>query len=187
MGGLGSTGIPPEHRRREARRRPEARRAPRRRSTARTRGEKAWGGRPAHPEAVGVDSEACGGRNRWRWCSECFGRGRGRRLGVGDQQLPGSIPSTETKRRWRRSSWRSPIYAGWPLPAVSLLGGGGFHIGLAARVPGRGEKGGEEGEQVEGRLFIRQGGARVQGRDGGGHGGKELVAPVPSLWRQGRC
>ena len=106
MGGLGSTGIPPEHRRREARRRPEARRAPRRRSTARTRGEKAWGGRPAHPEAVGVDSEACGGRNRWRWCSERAVRGRGRRLGDGDPQLPGSIPRAETKRRLRRSSRR---------------------------------------------------------------------------------
>ena len=76
--------------------------------------------------------------------------------------------------RWRRSSWRSPIYTGWPLPAVSLLGGG-VHFVLAARVPERGEKRGEERQQVGRGLLILQGGpgargAAVEAVVGRGHG-----------------
>ena len=170
MGGLGSTGIPPEHRRREARRRPEARRAPRRRSTARTRGEKAWGGRPAHPEAVGVDGEACGGRNRWRWCSERAVRGRGRRLGDGDPQLPGSIPRAETKRRLRRSSRRRWRGLRWLQSPATRRGAAAAMAAesMAARVRVRVLRGKGSGERGRGpRLaFINRAGA---------------------AWRQWRC
>ena len=57
----------------------------------------------------------------------------------------------------------------------------------AARVSEEGEKEGEEEQQVAGELFMPPRGPRERGRGGGGHGGKALVAPVPSLWRQGRC
>ena len=77
----------------------------------------------------------------------------------------------------RRSSWCSPIYTGRSLPAVSFLGGG-VHVGLAARVSVRGEKEGEEEQQVEGVALTTMGGpGREEGR-GEGRGDTAAMAPV---------
>ena len=112
-----------------------------------------------------MDGEACGGRNRWRWCSERAVRGRGRRLGDGDPQLPGSIPRAETKRRLRRSSRRRGLR--WlQSPATRRGAAAAMAAESMARV--RVCRGGEAGER-EGRSAVRPSplsprGGQVEGR-----------------------
>ena len=86
--------------------------------------------------------------------------------------------------RWRRSSWRSPIYTGWPLPAVSLRGGG-VHIVLAARVPERGEKGGRRGSKWGG-VFLSSRGGQARGERRWRPWWGAAMAPVASLSPQGK-
>ena len=61
------------------------------------------------------------------------------------------------------------------------------HGAEAARVSEEGKKRERRSSEARRGSLCSRGGARERGRGGGGHGDKALVAPVPSLWRQGRC
>ena len=58
---------------------------------------------------------------------------------------------------------------------------GGVHVGLAARVSVRGEKEGEEEQQVEGVALTTMGGLGERGGSGGGATATVIVAAVSSL------
>ena len=62
------------------------------------------------------------------------------------------------------------------------------HGGIRVRAPAAGEKGGGEGEQVEGVLLYPPRGARERGGGRGGHRRTAAMAPVLPLapqWREG--
>ena len=124
-----------------------------------------------------VMREGCNGGDGARWSSD--GGGGDEEEGV-DPELPCPIAGARKKREARRSLRCSSICSWWP---ESMAACGGARVSPrpwrgASRVSCRGEKGGGEGEQVEGVLLYPPRGARERGGGRGGHGRTAAMAPV---------